>query len=63
MRASFSFRVGKVTVRVGRLEPRRPGFPPYRQIQVIEPGLVVEEGQCGITDARKLRRAYRRAYR
>lgn len=66
MRTVFSFRVGKFTVRVGPLRLRHPGHRPcccgYRQISVTEPGAVCELGQSSITDARQLRRAYRRAY-
>lgn len=67
MRTVFSFRVGAHTVRVGNLRLEHAGHRPcccgYRQISVTEPGEVCEQARCSITDVRKLRRAYRRAYR
>lgn len=67
MRTVFSFRVGKHTVRVGPLRTQTSGHRPcccgYRRVSVMEPGEVNELSCSSLYDPRKLRRAYRRAYR
>lgn len=67
MKTSFSFRLpGRITVQVGPLRTRYPGHRSvccgFRRVRVSDPYGVWSDAQNSLTDPRKLRRAYRRAY-